>query len=484
MRGSGEAASTTFQAALADLNAFASKHGGRVSALAVDLASGAPQGEWQAKLELNPASTMKLLTAAAALELLGPSYQFQTGLYGVPRPVVSPTPESPSSALQVDELVLRGDGDPTLEVQDLWRLANALANMGVTQVGKLFVDQSRFDQRFVPPGFEQQPNEWAAFRAPVSAIALNRNSVTLNVLPTQPGRPARLWIEPPSAVSLDGTVSSVDKGNAKVNFQVVPSGLGDAPPVAKVSGHLPIGQGRARYTRRMDDPTLTAGFSLRDLLRQHGITVGDVTTGGQHEKRRITYHASPPLSAIVHALGKDSDNFTAEMLLKTLATVQVGADGRAPVGSSTQGAEVVRNWLSKLEGFEGHPHIRNGSGLFDANRLSAAQLVAVLRHAYRTPSVHPDFVAQLSEGGVDGTLRARFREPNVRGRVRAKTGTLQRVVSLCGYALRDGIEAPVAFAILVTDVDGKHAELRALVDKAVATLLPPRPPGPSSTPSP
>ena len=82
--------------------------------------------------------------------------------------------------------------------------------------------------------------------------------------------------------------------------------------------------------------------------------------------------------------------------------------------------------------------ILNGSGLFDANRLSAATLTRVLSHAYRDPRLSAEFVAQLSIGGVDGTLRSRLRNHRKRRVVRAKTGTLARVVALSGFVLRDG----------------------------------------------
>src|SRR5690606_3060998 len=99
-----------------------------------------------------PASNMKLITAAVTLARLGSEYRFSTGLYGE------------ISAGKVDPLVLRGHGDPSLGTEDLWEIGRALAHLGVTEVGSILVDQSRFDDQFVPPAFEQQPNEWAGFR--------------------------------------------------------------------------------------------------------------------------------------------------------------------------------------------------------------------------------------------------------------------------------------------------------------------------------
>src|SRR5690606_38066936 len=92
----------------------------------------------------------------------------------------------------IERLVLRGHGDPSLEEHGLWRLAHALKSRGVRRVDSLLVDQSFFDDQFVPPAFDQQPDEWSAFRAPISAIALARNTVTLNVIPRRANTEARV----------------------------------------------------------------------------------------------------------------------------------------------------------------------------------------------------------------------------------------------------------------------------------------------------
>src|SRR5438270_555536 len=82
---------------------------------------------------------------------------------------------------------LRGDGDPSLRTQDLWQLASALRQLGVRTVDGILVDQGRFDGDYVPPGFASQPNEWAPFRAPICAVSLERNAVTMNVVPGKAG---------------------------------------------------------------------------------------------------------------------------------------------------------------------------------------------------------------------------------------------------------------------------------------------------------
>jgi D-alanyl-D-alanine carboxypeptidase/D-alanyl-D-alanine-endopeptidase (penicillin-binding protein 4) len=108
--------------------------------------------------------------------------------------------------------------------------------------------------------------------------------------------------------------------------------------------------------------------------------------------------------------------------------------------------------------------------LFDANRLSAETLVRVLAHAIHTPRLGTEYVAHLAIGGVDGTLRSRFRKHKESRRVRAKTGTLASVDALSGYVLRDG-GAPLAFSVLVNDVAGEHGAIRSMTDEVVEAIL-------------
>ena len=119
--------------------------------------------------------------------------------------------------------------------------------------------------------------------------------------------------------------------------------------------------------------------------------------------------------------------------------------------------------------------IKNGSGLFDANRITAAATVQLLRAAWREPAIHDEYVAQLSIGGVDGTLRGRFKRETQRRAVRAKTGTLDNAIALSGYVLAPPGKGPIAFSVLFNKVEGKayggprkggrQAEVEVLADR-------------------
>ena len=426
--------------------------GGADSVRIVAADTGRVWAEHAPGLALNPASNMKVLTAAVALDRLGPEYRLSTGLYGE---VVNG---------RVEALVLRGEGDPSLGIGDLWGLARALDRLGVTQVGRILVDQSRFDERFVPPAFEQQPDEWASFRAPVSAVALERNAVTLHVLPARAGTPARIWFEPPGVVSVEGSVETRRPGSGE-SIQLAMEPRPDAL-VARVGGHVAEGMPRLRFERRIDDPRRAPGLALAALLGELKIAVqGGVALGGAEVKSRLVFHESAPLGELVKELGKNSDNFYAEMLLEVL-----GADAGAVPASSQRGALVVSSWLAEHQLSSPDTRIMNGSGLFDANRVSAGTLAGVLELAYRAPAIYPEFLAQLAIGGVDGTLRSRFRTLSPRRIVRAKTGTLAAAIGLSGYVLSARGQAPIAFSFLINGIEGYTGEARQRIDRVIEAI--------------
>jgi D-alanyl-D-alanine carboxypeptidase/D-alanyl-D-alanine-endopeptidase (penicillin-binding protein 4) len=426
--------------------------GGTLSARVLDSDSSSVWAEFGAQNALNPASNMKVITTAVALERLGAEYRFSTGLYGK------------QEGDHVDTLVLRGQGDPSLDTEDLWELARALRSLGVSKVGQILVDQSRFDDQFVPPAFEQQPNEWASFRAPVSAVALERNAVTLNVLPGEAGQPARAWFEPPGIVTIEGAVETRRAGageGVQLSLQTRGTEL-----VAQLGGYAAKGMGRLRYERRLEDPRRAPGLALRELLLASGIQVqGAVGLGGKQDEPRLAFHESAPLGQLVSEMGKNSDNFYAEMLFKVLGAEATGGPAR-----SEDGARVVQQWLAQHGLLSADTRILNGSGLFDANRVSAATLSGTLLAVRQNPAVYPEFLAQLAIGGVDGTLHGRFRKLKAQRIIRAKTGTLAAAVALSGYVLGPGDSPATIFSLMVNGLEGQAGAVREHIDRVVETI--------------
>jgi D-alanyl-D-alanine carboxypeptidase/D-alanyl-D-alanine-endopeptidase (penicillin-binding protein 4) len=426
--------------------------GAEVGVVVMDADSGAILAQANEHLPLNPASNAKVVTAAAALAILHGSHRYQTTLSGTIK-----------SGAVTGDLVLRGHGDPSLETGDLWALVQDLRTHGVRRVeGDVVVDQKFFDELTTPPAFEQQPNEWAAFRAPVSAVAINENTITLSVRPSAAGSPALVSFDPPGFVDVTGTIKT-SEGADSVVLELSPAGRRLS---AKVSGAIGSGSKLVRYTRRVDDPQLLAGYALKSVLEESGIKVaGEVKLGTPTKLPVIVKHESAPLSTLLYALGKNSDNFYAEMVFKSLASESKGRPGKA-----ADAADVVTRWLERSGLSDKGVVVKNGSGLFDANRTTASSLARLLRWAWQEPTVRSEFVAQLAIGGVDGTLHKRFPQTRAHRAVRAKTGTLEDAIALSGYVLGPPGKPTLAFSILFNKVSGRGSNARTAADK-LASLL-------------
>ncbi|MGH7280077.1 MAG: D-alanyl-D-alanine carboxypeptidase/D-alanyl-D-alanine endopeptidase [Polyangiaceae bacterium] len=403
---------------------------------------------------MNPASNAKLYTAAAALALVHGDHRYETVLLG-----------SAHDQEVTGNLVLRGHGDPSLETADLFAMAEDLHGQGIRRVtGDIIVDQRNFDEQTTPPAFDQKPSEWAAFRAPVSAVALNENTLTLTVRPGAPGEAAHASFDPPGFVDAEGSVMTGDDGADTVGLELAGSGQ---RMTAKLSGKIGSDSRYARYTRRVEDPTLLAGFALKAMLDEVGIKVaGDVKSGPGKATSLLVKHQSRPLSDLLYALGKQSDNFYAEMIFKSIAGELKGRPAK-----SADSATLVTQWVNKVGAGDNGLTIKNGSGLYDANRVTTFSVVELLRAAWLDPSIQPEYVSQLSIGGVDGTLHKRFHDLRSRRVLRAKTGTLDDVAALSGYVSTGPGKSPVAFSILVNHAQGKVGEARPAMDRVVDKIV-------------
>ena len=411
---------------------------------------------------LNPASNVKLFTAAAALSRLGPEYRFETEFLTAP------------GANGARTLYVRGKGDPTFVAERLWAVAGELAGLGLDRVADLVVDDSFFDGVREGPGFDQEVGD-RAYLAPAGAVSLDFNTVAIRVSPgPRAGAPARVRTEPPGDfVEVENrtvTVGSRAKRRVKVSSR---AGSNGHQRVVLV-GQVPLGGRSQVIWRRVDDPPLHFGFTLRRLLEQRGVKVagavrrGTVTDGAA----LLLVSESEPLSLVVRRLQKHSNNFVAEQILKTL-----GAEVHGPPGSWPKGVLAVEEFLAGAGIPRGSYLMRNGSGLNDANRFSARQTVRLLEEMWRRFPLAAEFVSALPVAGRDGSIRWRMEGTPAAGRLRAKTGTLAGVTSLSGYVEAAGGERLV-FAILVNDHGGQAQTVRA-VDELGSVLAAGGAPAPS-----
>ena len=199
--------------------------------------------------------------------------------------------------------------------------------------------------------------------------------------------------------------------------------VNECPPLSA----LTVDRGRY-YGHTSGKPALAAALQFRNALRQVGVSVGGAGLGKSRDSdSELASVQSPPLAQIIAWMGRVSDNFTAEMLLK-----QIGAEG-SQVGTSAAGATIVRSTLADAGVPLAGVRLVDGSGLSSLDRLTARALAGVLRAAWSDPDVRPYLTAALPVAGISGTLHDRMRTPPARGNVQAKTGTTSLASALSGY---------------------------------------------------
>lgn len=417
-------------------------------ALIVSLTDGRTLAETRAEVPLTPASTMKTLTASSMLDKLGPDWRYQTPFLVESLPV---------DGVLDGNLYVKGVCEPDLIVEKFEEIARGLYASGLREVrGDIVADLLYFDGEERPPEWPNGgiPNPYAA---PISALAGNFSSVRVTVTPGPgPGTPANVVLEPLSdAVALSGTVRTIAKGRGTPHVYRSLERIGGSDGVGNritVSGRIPYLSAPWEKYITIEDPSGVAIAAVKRAMQQAGIVVNGIArTGSAPANSQSLYTLnSKPLSEIVMDMNKNSNNFIAEMLLRTL-----GAETFGPPGSRDKGSRAVAAFLRTCGVDPQSSTLTDGSGLSRSNRLSASTLVRVLVRMWGDPRIGGAFISSLPVSGTDGTLKSRM-EGIARGRVHAKTGTIDGVHALAGYVF-DTKEGPVAFAMIVNGATKRRA---------------------------
>lgn len=418
---------------------------------------------------LNPASNVKLFTGAAALAKLGPDYRFETEFLT----------DNEIKDGKAKVLYVRGRGDPTVTTERLYGMVSDILHAGLKEVGDIVVDDSWFDGEREAPGYDQESGD-RAYLAPTGALSLNWNTVGVFLRPAERvGMAAVAEIEPPSDYfTLESQLSTGTKTQRRF---VVGSELDKDRIHQKVtvSGFVPAEKGTWSVWKKIEQPALYFGFTLKAMLAQRGVKTKGRIRGGvvpQGGTKMLHIAASETLDIVLKKMNKHSSNFVAEQLIKTL-----GAEGKGPPGSHARGIAVVEEFLERDVGIRRGSYVmRNGSGLNDTNRFSAAQHCALLKHMWDRFPLAPEFMSSLGIAGKDGTIKYRFEGTDAVWRLRAKTGTLENVSALSGYVQAVGGERFV-FSVLVNDFPGRVSTVLSHIDAVGAAVAATGSPGgPSS----
>jgi D-alanyl-D-alanine carboxypeptidase/D-alanyl-D-alanine-endopeptidase (penicillin-binding protein 4) len=417
------------------------------------------------ELNVRPASTLKLLTTAAALDAFGAEYRH-------PTTVVTDAALDARGRLDGD-LQLVGGGDPNLSgrfhdgrvTAVLEKLADAVAASGVREVGGRVVgNESRF-------GGPRRGDDWTWddlvwwYGAEVSALSFNDNCADLNVRPgARVGDPIVVESEPRTAYfRVTSTATTVPAGTPSTF--TLERDLDDTH--IRLSGGLPLGNPPDGLSVALPDPARYAATVFSELLQARGIRVtgGVATTSAAPPPaaRVLARHEGEPLGKVVEVVNKRSQNLHAELLLRLVGTRAGG------VGTVEDGVRLVESFAKRvgvdLEGAA----IMDGSGLSRSDLLTTRALVQLLMVMERHPQAAV-FRASLPIAGVDGSLRNRFKGTAAAGRVLAKTGSLRSVWGLAGY-VENAKGEPLAFALVANNHTPPAGEVTAAMDAWVTSLV-------------
>jgi D-alanyl-D-alanine carboxypeptidase/D-alanyl-D-alanine-endopeptidase (penicillin-binding protein 4) len=386
-----------------------------VAAWVEEVGASRPTLTWRADVPMNPASAMKLVTTYAALELLGPTFQWKTEVY-----------------LDGDNLVLRGTGDPKLNYESFWMLLRNLRGRGLRELrGDVVLDRSYFAPMQYTP-FDN--DSYRPYNVTPDALLVNFKSLRFMFVPqgdqtvlvfaepSLPGLEIVNQLRPGAGDCPDGTRAFREQIQASFQSQ---------PPRASFLGTYPLACGERELNVALHEPQEYIAGMIRQLWGEMGGTwKGTVREGSVSAESRLFYvHESEPLSELVRDINKFSNNVMARQLFLTLSAERSGPPARAE-----ESARVIREWLAAKKIAAPELVLENGSGLSRLERITAQHLAALLQAAWRSP-VMPEFVSSLPIVAADGTMKKRLRAGPVAGSAHIKTGLLSDARTIAGYVL-------------------------------------------------
>jgi len=351
---------------------------------------------------LNPASVTKLITTAAALKYLGPDHRFPTYFYKIG-----------------EDLFVRGEGDPSLVVEDMKEIVWELKGRGVCNIRNIVFDDSFFAD-YAQPGLEKGPPEFYT-----GALSLNFNRVNAKIVGRTKGV-IDLILDAGEGVEIEAEKKLIAlgrRGRAVVTMKAFEDKRGWH---FLVSGSVPSSV--REFELKAELPSLYFSLALASLLKSSGCLV----SGGIYEglapqgARPVFVHYSKPISSIIADMNKFSNNMIADQLVKYMGARLIGAPGTIEKGIS-----ILKRYLSSI-GVSKDSILVNGSGLSYQTRVSPIAFLTVIYDMYRNKGLWGPFYDSLSIAGHDGTMRHRYRYTELDGILRAKTGTVAGVRAIAG----------------------------------------------------
>ena len=394
---------------------------------------------------LTPASNIKLITSAAALEYLGDKYKFKTNLYQ-----------------KGNNLILEGGGDPTLSIQSLDSLAKIISTK-IKKIDTLFLDPFIIDSIAFGEGWMWDGGYWK-HAAEVSGLSINNNCIDFYVSPGELGETANIDFFPKTdyitvtnnSITVNDTIDFKklkierdwisNKNSFLINGEILTTELTDT------------------LFRNIHDPSLFTGHIFNKMLTKYNISVAHLTKQDVNlQSELIGFHESNNLSSIIKQMMHQSNNLSSELLVKSLSP------NKNNPGNWEEGINIVKSFISDSINLDTAAlKIVDGSGMSRFNLLSPKQIVDLLSYMGENNNFKPFLNALPTGGKKESTLEERFQ--NINTKIRAKTGSLYGVSTLSGYLFSEKY-GPLAFSILINGYVGSSLPYRELQDNICEWLV-------------
>ena len=445
----------------------------------VDLSSKKTLYSLNAEKNFLPASNLKLVVTAAAFEYLDPSFKYSFDAY------LTSLPET-GSLMYNGDMIVKSNGHPCISSHWLdenpallfEHLADSLLSKGIVFInGDIIGNDREFEVSDLAMDFRSGDGDYVAtwefedllyaMASPASALSFNENMLDVEVFPaesvgkppiTEPSLKTSFFIILNQAM----TGKETQEKTLRITRQVGTNNI-------IVSGLLPINAKSVSEPIAIEKPAQYFLTVLKETLHRKGVAISGQARRiepNEHYSEQMliplaTFY-SPPMLDILTYINKESNNFAAEQVLRTLGkTVKQTA-------SQDSGLKVLETYLESLNLGEHAYRIKDASGLSRHNLISPDAIVKVLAHIYQHPDFE-DFLHTLSIAGVDGTLERRFQRSQLKGKIFGKTGYLSSVRTFSGY-----LETPsgkwIGFSLMAMNYTNKTRTIESFQDKALELL--------------
>ena len=391
----------------------------------------------------NPASNNKIYTCLSALAILDTNYTFSTEVY-----------------IDGEYLYLVGGGDPDLSIDELDSLAYIIS----TQISGnkiLVLDDSIFDQKTFGEGWMWDEGSWW-YAAQISALSVNDNCVDFIIDPGEVGQRAKISSYPES--NYYSIINNSITVNDTINFEEfkIERDWKDKTNVFSISGNILDTTSTDTIYRNIHNPTAYTGNLFKKMLINYGINITEIQKDIKpYSSEKIAEHKSKSLPHTLKNLMVESDNLTAELLIKT-----IGYEKNKSQGNWEDGLIRTREFLHNQVGLDSTSFsIKDGSGVSRYNYSSPNHMIKILSWAYNNQSIRDNFLFSLPIGGENGTVKDRKLPSNTY----IKSGSLAAVTTISGYIINDKSN-PIIFSIFMNGFEGSSDQYKRLQDQIINAL--------------